>query len=63
MDAQRVGVHFLARRIEEGDDDPETLANEFDLNLADVSLALAYSHNPPRKCARSSAEDSERERR
>jgi Uncharacterized conserved protein len=43
----RIGVHFIARRVEEGSDDPETLADEFDLSLGDVYLALAYHHNHP----------------
>jgi uncharacterized protein (DUF433 family) len=43
----RIGVHFLARRIEEGGDDPEVVADEYDLDLGDVYLALAYYHNHP----------------
>jgi uncharacterized protein (DUF433 family) len=43
----RFGVHFIARRVEEGSDDSKTLADEFDLALGNVSLALAYSHTHP----------------
>lgn len=43
----RVGVHLLGQRVEEGGDDPATVAESLDLDLGDVYLALAYYHNHP----------------
>ena len=43
----RVGVHLLGQRVEEGGDDPVTVAESLDLDLGDVYLALAYYHNHP----------------
>lgn len=43
----RVGVHLLGRRVEEGGDDPATVAESLGLDLGDVSLALAYYHHHP----------------
>jgi uncharacterized protein (DUF433 family) len=43
----RVGVHLLGRRVEEGGDDPATVAESLGLDLGDVSLALACYHHHP----------------
>lgn len=48
---RRIGVHFIAERVESGLD-PETVADRHDLALADVYRALAYYHEHPDEMAK-----------
>jgi uncharacterized protein (DUF433 family) len=43
----RIGVYFLAQRVEGRGLRPETVADRHDLALADVYRALAYYHEHP----------------
>lgn len=63
---RRIGVLHVATRVLDGDD-PEEVAAEFDLDLADVYRALAYYYDHPgemrewRQKKRDAAERAERE--
>ena len=46
---RRIGVRQVYAFIEERDVDPETVADRFDLTVAGVYHALAYSHDHPRE--------------
>jgi uncharacterized protein (DUF433 family) len=43
----RVSVWFVHQRVEEAGLAPETVAEQHDLDIADVYAALAYYHNNP----------------
>ena len=45
IDGRRIGVVQLVEWIQEEGMDPETVATEFDLDLADVYRALAYYYD------------------
>lgn len=44
---RRISVRQLAALVEDRGDDPETVAERFDLDIADVYHALAYYHDHP----------------
>ncbi|ERH02973.1 MAG: hypothetical protein J07HN6_00291 [Halonotius sp. J07HN6] len=44
---RRVSVRQVAALVEERDTEPETVADRFDLDVADVYHALAYYHDHP----------------
>ena len=44
---QRISVHQVAALLKERDTEPETVADRFDLDVADVYHALAYYHDHP----------------
>jgi uncharacterized protein (DUF433 family) len=46
---RRVSVRQVFSLVEERDVDPETVADRFDLDVADVYRALAYYHDHPRE--------------
>ncbi len=45
----RVSVRQVYALVEERDIDPETVADRYDLDVADVYHALAYYHDHPRE--------------
>ncbi|WP_153952586.1 DUF433 domain-containing protein [Halosegnis longus] len=45
----RVSVRQIHALVEEADTDPETVADRYDLDVADVYHALAYYHDHPRE--------------
>ncbi len=45
----RVSVRQVYALVEERDVDPETVADRYDLDVADVYHALAYYHDHPRE--------------
>ncbi|MFC7043272.1 DUF433 domain-containing protein [Halonotius sp. GCM10025705] len=46
---RRVSVRQVATLVEERDTTPETVADRFDLDVADVYHALAYYHDHPQE--------------
>jgi len=44
---RRISVRQVAALVEERDTEPETVADRFDLDVADVYHALAYYHDHP----------------
>lgn len=46
---RRISVRQVYALVEERDTDPETIADRYDLDLADVYHALAYYHDNPRE--------------
>ncbi|MCG1002133.1 MULTISPECIES: DUF433 domain-containing protein [Halobacterium] len=46
---RRVSVRQVYALVEERDIDPETVADRYDLDVADVYHALAYYHDHPRE--------------
>ncbi|WP_049998539.1 DUF433 domain-containing protein [Halococcus sediminicola] len=46
---RRISVRQVYALIETRDEDPESVADRFDLDLADVYHALAYYHDHPRE--------------
>jgi len=53
---RRVSVRQVYALVEERDVDPETVADRYDLDVADVYHALAYYHDHPRKMSEAEAE-------
>lgn len=49
---RRISVRQLYALIEERNVDPETVADRFDLDVADVYHALAYYHDHPREMSK-----------
>lgn len=47
IEGRRIGVLHVATRILDGDETPEAVAADFDLDLADVHRALAYYYDHP----------------
>ena len=47
IDGSRITVRYVRSQVEECDLRPETVADRYDLDLADVYAALAYYHNNP----------------
>ncbi|PSQ32073.1 DUF433 domain-containing protein [Halobacteriales archaeon SW_8_65_20] len=45
----RISVRQIHALVEAGDTDPETVADRYDLDVADVYHALAYYHDHPRE--------------
>jgi uncharacterized protein (DUF433 family) len=58
VEGRRITVRGIVERVEEGGEDPEAVANEYDLALADVYRALTYYYDHPEEMA-----EVERERR
>jgi uncharacterized protein (DUF433 family) len=56
---RRISVRQLHALVEERGEDPETVADRFDLDLADVYHALAYYHDHPREMSAVEAERAE----
>lgn len=46
---RRISVRQVYALVEERDVDPETVADRYDLDVADVYHALAYYHDHPRE--------------
>lgn len=46
---RRISVRQVYALIEDRDEDPEAVADRFDLDVADVYHALAYYHDHPRE--------------
>ena len=46
---RRISVRQIYALVEEHDEDPEAVADRFDLDVADVYHALAYYHDHPRE--------------
>lgn len=49
VEGRRVSVRQIYALVEEEDVDPETVADRYDLDVADVYHALAYYHDHPRE--------------
>lgn len=47
ISGRRVSVRQVRALVEERDEDPEAVADRFDLDVADVYHALAYYHDHP----------------
>jgi len=43
----RLGVFFIKERVEDGGLEPRSLADRYDIDIADVYRALAYYHDNP----------------
>jgi uncharacterized protein (DUF433 family) len=56
---RRVSVRQVYALVEERDVDPETVADRYDLDVADVYHALAYYHDHPREMSGVEAERDE----
>jgi len=54
--SSRVTVQFIRERVEGRGLDPETVAEQHDLNLADVYRALTYYHDHPEEMRQVEAE-------
>ena len=52
VDGSRITVRHVRSQVEECDLRPETVADRYDLDLADVYAALAYYHNNPEEMRR-----------
>ena len=52
IDGSRITVRYVRSQVEECDLRPETVANRYDLDLADVYAALASYHNNPEEMRR-----------
>ena len=46
---RRISVRQVYALVEESGEDPEAVADRYDLDVADVYHALAYYHDHPRK--------------
>lgn len=53
---RRVSVRQVYALVEERGVDPETVADRYDLDVADVYHALAYYHDNPREMSEAEAE-------
>lgn len=49
IEGRRISVRQIYALIEERGEDPEAVADRFDLDVADVYHALAYYHDHPRE--------------
>ena len=47
--SRRISVHQVYALVEERGEDPEAVADRYDLDVADVYHALAYYHDHPRE--------------
>ena len=52
IEGRRIGVLQLHEEVEGRGDDPRTVANRYDLDVAAVYRALAYYHEHPREMER-----------
>ena len=57
---RRVTVRQIYALVENEEVDPETVADRYDLDVADVYHALAYYHDNPREMSRIESERMER---
>ncbi len=58
---RRIGVHFIREHVEGRGLDPQTVADRYDLDLADVYWALTYYHEHPDEMAEIQARRERRE--
>lgn len=58
---RRISVDFLYTRVEEAGIDPHEVAEQHDLDVADVYFALAYYHDHPEEMAAIEAQREQRE--
>jgi len=49
VSGRRISVRQVYALVEERDEDPEAVADRYDLDVADVYHALAYYHDHPRE--------------
>jgi uncharacterized protein (DUF433 family) len=56
---RRVSVRQVYALVEKGGVDPETVADRYDLDIADVYHALAYYHDHPREMSATETERDE----
>ena len=49
IEGRRISVRQIHKLVEEREQNPEAVADRFDLDVADVYHALAYYHDHPRK--------------
>lgn len=47
IEGRRITVRQIVAAVEDGDLEPETVADEYDLSLADVYRALTYYYDHP----------------
>lgn len=47
IEGTRIGVHHVAQRIIDGDEEPAVVASDYDLSLADIHRALTYYYDNP----------------
>lgn len=52
IEGSRITVRFIHELVEEADTKPERVAERYNLDIADVYEALAYSHNNPEEMRR-----------
>jgi uncharacterized protein (DUF433 family) len=52
IEGTRIGVHHVARRVVDGDEEPAAVASDYDLPLADVHRALTYYYDNPEEMRR-----------
>lgn len=57
---RRISVRQIYALVEGTDVDPESVADRYDLDVADVYHALAYYHDHPREMSRIESDRSER---
>lgn len=48
---RRIGVYFIREQVDGRGLDPQTIADRYDLDLADVYRALTYYHEHPEEMA------------
>lgn len=58
---RRLGVYFIREQVEGRGLDPKTVADRYDLDLADVCRALTYYHEHPEEMAEIQARRERRE--
>ena len=51
IDGRRISVFFVHAQVEDAGLDPQTVADRYDLDVADVYRALAYYHEHPDEMA------------
>lgn len=51
LENRRITVRLIRNRVEEVGLDPQTVADQHDLDIADVYQALAYYHDHPEEMA------------
>lgn len=47
IEGRRIGVHHIIKRVLDGEVNPEQVAAEYDLDLADVYRAITYYYDHP----------------
>lgn len=56
IEETRIGVHHVARRVIDGDEEPAIVASDYDLSLGDVHRALTYYYDNPEEMRRIQSE-------